>query len=144
MKVAYISLIAFVFAVDAASAADITVYHDPRCTCCVAWMKHLHDHGFNVAREISVDMEDVRESAHVPVRFRSCHTAVVDGYVIEGHVPAADIRRLLKERPPLRMLAVPDMPEGSPGMEGPNPEPFDTLAITTDGEVYVYASHNRQ
>ncbi len=79
----------------------------------------------------------------VPRELSACHTAVVEGYVIEGHVPAADIRRLLKERPPVAGLAVPGMPIGSPGMPGPNRQPYDVLSFDAKGQVKVFASHGR-
>ncbi|NIO41192.1 MAG: metal-binding protein [Burkholderiales bacterium] len=82
-----------------------------------------------------------RQKLAMPQRYGACHTARVDGYVIEGHVPAADIKRLLEERPIARGLAVPGMPIGSPGMEGPNPQPYQTLLIGTGGNARVFAEH---
>ena len=87
-------------------------------------------------------MPTVKAANGIPTKLRSCHTGFVDGYFVEGHVPAADIRRLLKEKPELAGLTVPEMPIGSPGMEGPNPEPYDVLAVGSDGKVTVWSSHD--
>ena len=86
-------------------------------------------------------MAGVKRQAGVPRAVSSCHTAFVAGYVVEGHVPADDIKRLLTERPDVAGIAVPGMPIGSPGMEGPNPQPYDTLAFDEDGAVTHFASH---
>ena len=105
-------------------------------------MGHLRDHVFEVIT-IDVDaqqLHDIRLGFGVPERLFSCHTATVDGYVIEGHVPWDVIVRLLSERPDLVGLAVPGMPIGSAGMEGPNPQPYNILAFSGNGEVSLYAS----
>ena len=86
-------------------------------------------------------MNTVKNEARIPRGMRACHTAMVDGYVIEGHVPAPDIKRLLEERPAIMGLAVPGMPMGSPGMEAAHSEPYDVLALRADGEHDVFASH---
>jgi hypothetical protein len=107
----------------------------------VKWVAHLEEGGFVVE---SIDVENVatvKKENGVPAPLASCHTALVDGYVIEGHVPVEDVIRLLDERPDVAGLAVPKMPIGSPGMEGPNPEPYDVLAFTTEGKIHTYASH---
>lgn len=95
----------------------VEVWKDPGCGCCTAWAEHLEAEGFEVRLHDTREMRQVKVERGVPPRLASCHTAVVDGYVIEGHVPAADIRRLLAEAPELAGLAVPGMPHGSPGME---------------------------
>jgi hypothetical protein len=86
-------------------------------------------------------MAPVKAEYRIPPQLSSCHTAVVDGYVIEGHVPASDIVKLLKERPKIRGLVVPGMPMGSPGMEGPDPEAYDTLALDANGATTVFTTH---
>ncbi|MBW2494005.1 MAG: DUF411 domain-containing protein [Deltaproteobacteria bacterium] len=119
----------------------ITVYKTPTCSCCGKWIEHLEAGGFAVE---AIDVENVgqiKQRHGVPAELASCHTALVGGYVIEGHVPAEDLKRLLEERPQIAGLAVPAMPIGSPGMEGPNPEPYEVIAFTKRGSSYTYASH---
>ena len=127
----------------AAAAGDvITVYKSPDCGCCIRWIGHLQANGFKVdARDVE-DLQPIRRQFGVSAEIEACHTALIDGYVIEGHVPAADIRRLLKERPKVTGLTVPDMPVGSPGMEGPNPEPYDVLTFEPNGRTRVFSSHD--
>jgi hypothetical protein len=126
-----------------AAAADvITVYKTPTCGCCIRWIGHLQANGFEVVAHDLEDLTAVKRRHGVSAEVESCHTALVDGYVIEGHVPAADIRRLLKERPKVTGLTVPDMPVGSPGMEGPNPEPYDVLTFEPSGRTKVFSSHD--
>ena len=121
------------------------VYKDAACGCCSQWVEHVKSHGFAATATNVDDLDAVKAKHGVPRRAQSCHTAVVDGYVIEGHVPAADIRRLLKERPAIAGLAVPAMPVGSPGMEVPGikPQPYDVLALHKDGRVEVFSSYNK-
>ncbi len=124
-----------------ADSVMITVYKSPTCGCCVKWVDHLEAGGLAVE---AIDVENlawIKKENGVPARLHSCHTALVDGYVIEGHVPVEDILRLLEERPDIAGLAVPRMPIGSPGMEGPNPEPYDVLAFTKQGSTHTYAFH---
>jgi hypothetical protein len=128
----------------AAGAADdttLTVYKSPTCGCCTKWVDYMREEGFAVAAHDTDDMETIKASLGVPQRAGSCHTAVIGGYVIEGHVPASDVRRLLRERPPLRGLAVAGMPMGSPGMEGPYRNAYDVLALERDGGTRVFATH---
>ena len=127
---------------SAVAGETITVYKSPTCGCCIRWIGHLQANGFTVdARDVQ-DLVAVKRQHGVSAEIESCHTAIVDGYVIEGHVPAADIRRLLKERPQVTGLTVPDMPVGSPGMEGPNPEPYDVLTFDKNGRTTVFSSHD--
>src|SRR5262245_36035148 len=98
----------------------VEVYKSPTCGCCVNWVAHVRQNGFTVKTTDVRDIEKVKLEKKVPPSVFSCHTAVVDGYVIEGHVPASEIQRLFKERPKVAGLAVAGMPIGSPGMEGPN------------------------
>lgn len=123
-----------------ADAPTITVYKSPTCGCCTDWVTHLEKHGFKVSAHDVMDMGPIKDQAGVSPALESCHTAVVDGYVIEGHVPADVIVRLLKERPQVAGLAVPGMPMGSPGMEGPYKERYDVVTFTRDGQTQVYES----
>ena len=123
----------------------IEVYKTSTCGCCRIWVEHLQSSGFTVRTTDVEDLSGIKAKHGVPSRLQSCHTGVVDGYVVEGHVPAADIQRMLKERPKVAGLAVPGMPIGSPGMEvkGVTPQPFDVMAFQKDGKSSVYAAHNR-
>lgn len=126
---------------SAAEASDVNVYKAPSCGCCDAWADHLRDNGFTVAVEDVEDLDAVKQRLGVPAPLQSCHTATVEGYVVEGHVPAADIRRLLTEQPEATGLAVPGMPIGSPGMEqGDRREPYATTLFGPDGQS-TYARH---
>ena len=118
----------------------IDVYKDPTCGCCGLWVAHVRAQGFPATVTDVREIDAVKSKNHVPGALRSCHTALVGGYVIEGHVPAADIRRLLRERPKIAGLAVPGMPVGSPGMEGPNGRPYDVLTFDAAGKTTVYSS----
>ncbi|MFO0688565.1 MAG: DUF411 domain-containing protein [Myxococcota bacterium] len=121
----------------------IQVFKTPTCGCCTKWIDHLEAAGFEVAATDLPDLASLKAEKGVPPELGSCHTAVVDGYVIEGHVPAEDITRLLAERPAVAGLAVPEMPLGSPGMEHPDPshhQPYEVLAFGVDG-VRRFASH---
>jgi hypothetical protein len=116
------------------------VFKDAWCGCCSNWVEHLRRNGFSPTATNMDDMAAVKDKHNVPKQARSCHTALIDGYVIEGHVPAADIQRLLKERPKIVGLAVPGMPIGSPGMEGANPKPYDVLAFDKTGKTTVFST----
>ena len=107
----------------------------------MGWVSHLQDNGFTVRTTDVPDITTVKAEFEVPGRVTSCHTAVVDGYVIEGHVPAADIQRLLRERPAIAGLSVPGMPIGSPGMEGPNPQEYMVISFDENGELAVFSRH---
>jgi len=125
------------------SAAEMTMYKDPNCGCCGAWATHLQNKGFTVTQKLSNDMDQVKATHGVPAELASCHTAIIDGYIIEGHVPAADIKRLLKERPPIAGLTAPGMPMRSPGMqaEGLPPQGYDVLSFDKQGHSKVYKSY---
>lgn len=126
-----------------AAAQVIDVHLSPTCGCCKAWVRHLERAGFTPRVIESSDMAATKRAFGVADTVQSCHTAVVEGYIVEGHVPASDIRRLLKERPVALGLAVPEMPVGSPGMEVPGvaPDKFETLLIGADGQTRVYGKH---
>lgn len=135
-------LLALTLASLAAQAAGtVEVFKSPYCGCCEGWVKHLRQNGFQVQTHDVDNVPAARKKLGMPERFASCHTAKVDGYVLEGHVPAADIQRLLKEKPKALGIAVPSMPPGSPGMESPKPVPYDTLLVQPDGNTRVFARH---
>lgn len=125
--------------------APVMVYKLSTCGCCSDWIEHLREDGFAVQAEDVVDLGRIKERYGVTRELGSCHTAIVGGYVVEGHVPAADLRRLLEERPENVVgLAVPGMPIGSPGMEqGDQEDPFDVIAFKLDGTTEVWSSHNQ-
>ena len=125
----------------AETPTTVKVYKSPTCGCCDAWVDHLKENGFTVETENRDDMESIKAENGIPAKLRSCHTGFVGGYFVEGHVPAADLKRLLKEKPAVAGLSVPDMPIGSPGMEGPNAEAYDVLAVENGGGTRVWASH---
>jgi hypothetical protein len=125
----------------AGESTVVTVYKSPTCGCCTQWEAHLEEAGFEVESHVVRDVTPVKLENGLPHRLASCHTAFVDGYLVEGHVPASDVQRLLEERPPIAGLAVPGMPVGSPGMEGPNPVSYDVLAFDAKGGVQVYSTH---
>ena len=119
----------------------ITVYKDPNCGCCKSWIEHLIKHGYRVDAKDTSGMTEIKRTLGVPDDLTSCHTGVVNGYVIEGHVPAADIARLLKKKPKVVGLAVPGMPMGSPGMEGPRTDRYKVLSFDKAGKTKTFASY---
>lgn len=117
----------------------VLVYKTPTCGCCNGWVEHMEQAGFAVdARDVS-DIMTVKRDGGVPVQMSSCHTAIIDGYVVEGHVPAEQVKQLLADRPDIAGIAVPGMPIGSPGMEGANPQPYQVLTFSHMGEPGVFA-----
>jgi hypothetical protein len=127
----------------AMAPAALTVYKDPSCGCCTKWVEHLRASGLKPLVHDRGDMSALKDSLGVPTALRSCHTAVAGRYVIEGHVPAADLERLLATAPKgVLGLAVPDMPAGSPGMEmGGRADRFDVVAFRADGTTSIFARH---
>ena len=121
----------------------ITVYKSASCDCCAKWVDHLRASGFAPGVHDEEDMDAIKDEMGVPKGVRSCHTALVERYLVEGHVPATDLRRLLKERPAVAGLAVPGMPKSTPGMAmpGDTPEPYEVLAFARDGKTTLYAKH---
>ncbi len=121
----------------------ITVYKSRTCGCCAEWVDHLDVNGFQATVHDEEEMDRLKDRLGMPEAVRSCHTAIVDGYLIEGHVPATDIRQLLAKRPKVGGLAVPGMPPNSPGMARPGVKVggFDVLAFQLDGSTYRFASH---
>lgn len=124
-------------------ATEVVVYKDAGCGCCKEWVKHMQDSGFMVKTHDVADVAQYKQSHGVPSDLASCHTALVGGYVVEGHVPASDVKRLLSERPKVAGLAVPGMPIGSPGMEvkGAKNQPYSVLSFDKSGKTKVYAKH---
>ncbi len=121
-------------------AADIVVYKSPTCGCCGKWISHMKANGFRVQEHNSHNMQPIKQQIGVPPSLQSCHTAVVDGYVIEGHVPADVVARMLKEKPAIKGLAVPGMPMGSPGMEGSRKDAYDVVTFDQTGRTTIYTS----
>lgn len=121
-------------------AEEVVVYKSPTCGCCSKWVDHLRSAGFQATGRDVGDLDAVKDRLGVPAALRSCHTGVVAGYVVEGHVPADLVKRLLRERPAGVGLAVPGMPLGSPGMEAPRSERYDIFLFQRDGSSRVYAS----
>lgn len=120
---------------------EVTVYKSPTCGCCNAWIDHLQDNGFKVVTRDTNDVAAIKMQHGVTPELASCHTALVDGYVLEGHVPAADVKALLEQRPQIIGLSVPGMPIGSPGMEqGDTKQPYDVVAFDKEGEK-VFSSY---
>lgn len=119
---------------------SMIVYKNPSCGCCHKWVEHMEKNGFEVKTVDTGNPDAVKDRLGVPDNMRSCHVGVVGDYLIEGHVPADLVKKLLKERPDVAGLTVPGMVVGSPGMEGYNPQHYDVLAFTKDGKYTVYAS----
>jgi len=124
---------------DAAPKATMTVYKTPTCGCCGKWIEHVKQAGFEVRTVEMDDLTEIKQGSGVPMRLRTCHTGVVEGYVVEGHVPADLVARVLKERPKVTGVAVPGMPIGSPGMEGTPSQSYDVLLFNKDGSTSVFA-----
>jgi hypothetical protein len=124
------------------NAVEITVHKTPWCGCCEGWVTHLKEEGFKVKVIDEDDLHDTKVRLSVPLRMQSCHTAVVEGYVIEGHVPAKEILRLIKEKPEAIGIAVPGMPVGSPGMEmGDRVDAYNVILFGADDSQEVFAEY---
>nr|WP_096699579.1 DUF411 domain-containing protein [Polaromonas sp. AER18D-145] len=129
-------------ALAAADAKQITVWKNPDCGCCLEWVAHLRKNGFEVVTQDVKDTAPVRKKLGLPDKFGSCHTARLGDYVLEGHVPARELQRLLREKPHALGLAVPGMPVGSPGMEmGDARDAYDVLLVLKDGSSRIYQSY---
>lgn len=128
---------------DQALASEVTMFKSPSCSCCTAWAEHLRKEGFSVIEHKKEDMDTIKSLYDVPEKLASCHTAVIDGYVIEGHVPADDIKRLLKEKPQIAGLTAPGMPMKSPGMQKPGlpPKGYDVLSFDKVGNSQLYKEY---
>jgi hypothetical protein len=136
-------LLAVLLATPAAAAPpNIEVYKTPTCGCCTRWVDHIRANGFQATVKDVPSTAEYRRERGIPDRLQSCHTAIVGTYTVEGHVPAADIHRLLKQKPKARGLAVPGMPLGSPGMEAPRREAYSVLLVLTDGTTKVFRTYS--
>lgn len=130
-----------------ATATPLEVWKDPNCGCCQDWVDHMQANGFAV-KVHATGNNAVRARLGLPQKLGSCHTALVGGYVVEGHVPASDVRKLLQQKPKALGLAVPGMPVGSPGMDGAvygdRRDPYDVLLVAHDGSTRVFNSYNKK
>lgn len=124
---------------------EVTVYKSPTCGCCSLWEDHLVKNGFKVTPKPVDDMKKVKAEYNVPEKLGSCHTAIVDGYIVEGHVPAEDVMKMLKDKPEIVGLTAPGMPQKSPGMqpEGLPPMGYDVLAFDKEGKTEVFRSYKK-
>lgn len=129
----------FVYMQSVSAEPEMTVYKSPTCGCCGKWITHMEENGFKINAVDVLEMNIVKQKFGVSRKLASCHTAVVDGYFVEGHVPAVDVKRLLSEKPDVLGLSVPGMPVGSPGMEmGDRMDRYSVLAIDKEGSTQVY------
>lgn len=123
---------------------DIVVYRSPTCGCCSKWIEHIEKQGFNVQDNVLEDMQSIKDKYAVSRSLASCHTAIINGYVVEGHVPARDIITMLKEKPRIKGLAVPGMVVGTPGMEmGDQKAPFKVIAFDEAGQIKLYKAYDK-
>ena len=121
---------------------DIVVYRSPTCNCCSKWIEHLKKHNFNVKDIIKKDMQSVKKQLNIPASMASCHTAVVNGYWVEGHVPADDIKTMLTTKPDILGISVPGMPSGTPGMEmGGRKDAFNVISLDKQGKAQLYKDY---
>ncbi|MDD5412103.1 MAG: DUF411 domain-containing protein [Methylobacter sp.] len=121
---------------------DIVVYRSPSCGCCGKWLEHLKQNNFNVKDIVTDDVQAIKDKSGVSKEMASCHTAIVDGYVVEGHVPANDIKTLLKTKPKIVGIAVPGMPAGTPGMEmGGKKEPYNVMSFDRENQYQIFKSY---
>lgn len=145
-RITLVALLAFTvgaplaFSESKSDGTIVTVYKNPSCGCCTKWVDHLREYGFKIIVHDTSNLDQIKARYVVPRALFSCHTAIVSGYVVEGHVPADVIERMLEERPKVIGIAVPGMPMGSPGMEGQYSEPYDVLTFDRDGRTNVYAN----
>lgn len=127
---------------QALAATELTVYRSPSCNCCGHWVDHMQTAGFAVEDVVTDDMDAIKDQYGVPEALASCHTALVEGYVIEGHVPASDVQRLLSDRPAVLGIAAPGMPVGSPGMEtSDRVDPYTVVSFSANGDTATFAEH---
>lgn len=125
----------------AAELPVMTVYKSPTCRCCTKWVNYMRKQGFEVKAQDMKDLKSIKSISGVKREFASCHTATVGGYIVEGHVPAADVKRILAEKPEAKGITAPGMPMGSPGMEGPRKDKYQVLTFDEKGISGVYANH---
>ncbi|MDJ0704515.1 MAG: DUF411 domain-containing protein [Leptolyngbyaceae cyanobacterium MO_188.B28] len=128
---------------QAALTSELVVFRSPTCGCCGSWIEHMKAAGFQVKDKITEDMTAIKQRYGIPANLASCHTTIMDGYVVEGHIPAKDVQRLLTEKPDVDGVAVPGMPIGSPGMEsGDYVEPYTVFSFRKDGAIAAFAEHS--
>jgi hypothetical protein len=127
---------------SAGKPVDIVVYRSPTCECCGKWLEHMKKNNFNVKDIVTDDVQAIKNKYGVPEAMASCHTAIVDGYVIEGHVPANDIIKLLKTKPEIIGIAVPGMPSGTPGMEmGDRKDAYNVMSFDKENHFEIFNSY---
>ena len=125
------------------SSPEMTVYRSPTCGCCGKWLEHMKQNGFKVKDVLTEDMDSIKRQQGVPDNLKSCHTAVVGGYRVEGHVPASDVRDLLEKKPAVSGISVPGMPVGTPGMEmGGRKDPYAVVQFDKSGEPAVFHDYS--
>lgn len=124
-----------------AAMPTVEVYKSPTCGCCGKWVEHMKANGFKVVTHETNDVTPHKQRLGVPVGMGSCHTAEVGGYLIEGHVPAADVKRLLAEKPKAKGLVSPGMPQSAPGMDMPGKQPYEIFLVRQDGSTSSFARH---
>ncbi len=144
VAIAFTILLATTSSVQAANLPNAIMYRDPACTCCGAWMKHLQSQGFKVKNVPTADMITFKQKHGVTDDLASCHTAIIDGYIVEGHVPSDDIKRLLAQKPDnIRGIAVPGMPVGTPGMEmGDKKNSYSVVSFDKRGQTKVFKQYS--
>lgn len=145
MKPVIRTAVLFALLTPAAWAADarptVEVYKSPTCGCCSKWVEHMKANGFKVVTHEMNDVTPHKQRLGVPVGMGSCHTAVVGGYLVEGHVPADDVKRLLAEKPKAKGLVSPGMPQSAPGMDVPGKQPYEIFLVRQDGSTSSFARH---
>ncbi|WP_009634455.1 DUF411 domain-containing protein [Synechocystis sp. PCC 7509] len=143
IAIAFIVLLATTSSAQAANLPEAIMYRDPACTCCGSWMKHLQSQGFSVKNVPVADIFAFKHEQGVTDDLASCHTAIIDGYVVEGHVPGDDIKRLLAQKPDITGIAVPGMPVGTPGMEmGSKKDSYAVVSFDKQGQTKVFKQYS--
>ncbi|MGL6049855.1 MAG: DUF411 domain-containing protein [Aeromonas salmonicida] len=135
-----LALLAGSVSFSALAAERMTVYKSQYCGCCKTWIKHMEENGFEVKVVETEQLEPIKQQYGITPQLASCHTGVVNGYVVEGHVPAADVQKLLKEKPVIRGLTIPGMPQSAPGMDIPG-QPYQVLSISHEGATKTWSSY---
>lgn len=135
-----LALLAGSVSFSALAAERMTVYKSQYCGCCKTWIKHMEENGFEVKVVETEQLEPIKQQYGITPQLASCHTGVVNGYVVEGHVPAADVQKLLKEKPAIRSLTIPGMPQSAPGMDIPG-QPYQVLSISHEGATKTWSSY---
>ena len=142
LKKSLLATTLFATSVFAMEGKNMTVYKSPYCGCCTSWVEIMEKKGFNVTTKKVDNVNEIKAKVGITRDTASCHTAIVDGYVVEGHVNYSAIKKMLKNKPDIKGITVPGMPIGSPGMEqGDMKQPYDILYINKDGSTGVYEKH---